>query len=332
MTFETEPCALVHASPDDPQIVFGGCVVSRIRTLKPSFGLHEELSRLPPETHLLAAVLPMYADDEGFFRAHPRLVQSQCLPLREDSVSVEESLELLQGVGYLALGVGADGKRYGHITNFLKHQRVNRFTASSIKETEIRWDNSATAHQAVTELAPTEGKITGSDLECEKERNGRDGPEIYLADKPESLLSSPEQPSSAGREPPDQVPGRSPTVTKPATRQLPTEYSAEFLEVWEQYPKRAGANPKTAAFHGWKARIAEGFSASEILAGVERYAAFVRLTGKAGTEFVMQAKTFLGPDHHFLDAFDPPRSPDASRNTGIPPSDYKNGVDEHGGF
>ena len=36
-----------------------------------------------------------------------------------------------------------------------------------------------------------------------------------------------------------------------------------------------------------------------MLAGVERYAEFVKAQGKLGTEFVQRAATFFGPDEHF---------------------------------
>ena len=81
-------------------------------------------------------------------------------------------------------------------------------------------------------------------------------------------------------------------VTEPVKEEL-------FEEAWAIYPKRAGGNPKASALKAWSARIREGVSALEMLKGVERYAAFVEQTGKTGTEFVKQAKTFFGPDRHF---------------------------------
>ena len=61
--------------------------MARIRTIKPEFWKHEDLSALPEITHMLAAALLGYADDEGYFNANPALVKSECLPLRESSVS-----------------------------------------------------------------------------------------------------------------------------------------------------------------------------------------------------------------------------------------------------
>lgn len=87
------------------------------------------------------------------------------------------------------------------------------------------------------------------------------------------------------------------------------EYSPEFESAWRAYPKRAGANNKSTAGKAWAARIRSGVSAEVMLAGVQRYAAFVVATGKSGTEFVKQAATFFGPDHHFDEEWAAPAAP-----------------------
>ena len=132
--------------------------MSRIRTVKPEFWKHEELSALPEAVHMLAASLLNYADDEGYFNANPKLVQAECCPLREPSVSVHDALTMLSKIGYLALGTGDDGKRYGRVVNFEQHQRINRKTHSKIKKIEIVWDDSVSAHTQLTEVLPLEGK------------------------------------------------------------------------------------------------------------------------------------------------------------------------------
>ena len=111
--------------------------MARIRTIKPEFWRHEDLSELPEATHLLAAALLNYADDEGYFNANPKLVQAECCPLRELSVNIHDSLNQLVSIAYLALGTGEDGKRYGHILNFKEHQRINRPTESKINKLSI---------------------------------------------------------------------------------------------------------------------------------------------------------------------------------------------------
>lgn len=163
--------------------------MARIRTIKPEFWKHEDLSELPEATHMLAAALLNYADDEGYFNANPMLIKAACLPLREPSVSIQESLTLLSNIGYIRLGVAPDGKRYGHIVAFLAHQRVSRPTPSKIKTLRIVWEeegsapqqlteSSGSAHTQLTESSPLEGK--GKEGKG-KEEGGADAPATDFA-------------------------------------------------------------------------------------------------------------------------------------------------------
>lgn len=84
------------------------------------------------------------------------------------------------------------------------------------------------------------------------------------------------------------------------------------------YPKRAGGNPWSRAEKAISARLAEGASWEQLLAGTERYAAFCVATGKVGTEYVKQAATFYGPDRHYLEAWLPPASkPQAKQDANV---------------
>lgn len=106
--------------------------------------------------------------------------------------------------------------------------------------------------------------------------------------------------------------GASADASAPA-RSARQEYSPEFEQAWQEYPKRAGGNSKSAAFKAWKARIREGIKPETMLDGVRRYAAWVRATGNTGTQFVKQAATFFGPDRHFEDFWQQPAAPGGGR-------------------
>lgn len=106
--------------------------------------------------------------------------------------------------------------------------------------------------------------------------------------------------------------GASADASAPA-RSARQEYSPEFEQAWQEYPKRAGGNSKSAAFKAWKARIREGIKPETMLDGVKRYAAWVRATGNTGTQFVKQAATFFGPDRHFEDFWQQPAAPGGGR-------------------
>lgn len=93
----------------------------------------------------------------------------------------------------------------------------------------------------------------------------------------------------------------------PTARNAPCE-PAEFLDFKIAYPNRAGDQGWRKAVRAANARIAEGCTWLEMVAGAQRYAEFVRSTGTEGTEYVKQACTFLGPDLHFRQPWDTPRN------------------------
>lgn len=85
------------------------------------------------------------------------------------------------------------------------------------------------------------------------------------------------------------------------------DYSPEFLQALSSYPARDGGNPKPRAWKAWSARLREGSTAQQMLEGVRRYALHIRAKAKEGTEFVLQAATFFGPDKNFLESWEQPK-------------------------
>lgn len=76
--------------------------------------------------------------------------------------------------------------------------------------------------------------------------------------------------------------------------------SDEFFEqAWSFYPKRAGGNPKPKAERAWRARLKSGTDPQAMLTGTVRYLEYCRAVGREGTEYVMQAARFYGPDREF---------------------------------
>jgi hypothetical protein len=108
--------------------------MARIRTIKPDFWRDENLATISPEAALLAIGLLNHADDDGYFNANPKLIESDIFPLRELSCPITVMVDELFRIGYIQLFQGVDGKRYGHILNFAKHQVINKKNPSKIKE------------------------------------------------------------------------------------------------------------------------------------------------------------------------------------------------------
>jgi len=76
-------------------------------------------------------------------------------------------------------------------------------------------------------------------------------------------------------------------------------FEGEFLEFWEKYPNKVG---KKDALEKWQARRREGISAKELMAGLDRYLAFIKVTDR----YVKNPKTFLGPGRHWEEPWEIP--------------------------
>ena len=83
------------------------------------------------------------------------------------------------------------------------------------------------------------------------------------------------------------------TTSSSTSKETTTTSDDGFDEFWEAYPKRAGGNPRKPAFTRWRSAVKRD-EVANIIAGTERYAAYCKATKKTGTEYVMQATTFLG--------------------------------------
>lgn len=83
------------------------------------------------------------------------------------------------------------------------------------------------------------------------------------------------------------------------------DYPEAFEAVWAAYPPRSGAN-KVTAHKAWATRIKSGIEAGEILAGVRRYAAYVKAE-RTEDRYIKQPATFFGPDEHFALLWKPSR-------------------------
>ncbi len=92
-----------------------------------------------------------------------------------------------------------------------------------------------------------------------------------------------------------------------------TTAPAEFEAFKKAFPKRAGAQPWTRALKTIRARLKEGDTWDVILAGARRYADYCDSVDRTGTEFVMQAATFCGPDKHYLEPWQPPATKSEQR-------------------
>lgn len=160
--------------------------MSRIRTIKPDFWRNEDLSLVSSEAALLAIGLLNFADDEGFFQANPRLIQADIFPLRELSCTPTVLLEELSKIGFVRLFSGSDGKPYGEVVNFRKHQVINKPSASKFKGLDELPESYGSP--TLTLLSGKEGK--GKEMEGEE-----DAPDVPSVAAIHELPSEPKKDS-----------------------------------------------------------------------------------------------------------------------------------------
>ena len=98
---------------------------------------------------------------------------------------------------------------------------------------------------------------------------------------------------------------------KPKPKNWPKKWTeqdeTQFDYFKKQYPKRGGGQPWVKTRHAIHARLEENHQWKPIIDGVTRYAQFCADTNKIGTEFVMMAATFCGPDLHFNEPWTKPK-------------------------
>lgn len=183
----------------------------RIRTVKPEFWTDEDLAEVSEPALILALALINYADDEGYFRANPKLIEGALFPIRNLSVSIHGALTELSNAGFLCTGIGSDGKQYGYLRNFRKHQRIQRPTSSKIKHLCTFTEDSANPHGAFTEASPPEQGTGNREQGIPPTPCEGDGPafeeEETAGDEPEEKLILSEQDSAPQNQNPAAPPG-----------------------------------------------------------------------------------------------------------------------------
>lgn len=105
----------------------------RIRTIKPEISFHERLFDLEQETGLpirfVWSVLPCHCDREGRFEYRVRALKAQILPY--DDVDFSRVLDALHTREFIEK-YEENGRIYGWIPSFLRHQVVNNRESESV--------------------------------------------------------------------------------------------------------------------------------------------------------------------------------------------------------
>lgn len=102
--------------------------MARIRNIKPSFFLNDDLAALSPLTRLAYAGLWCLADREGRLEDRPLRIKPQVLPY--DVADMDQLLDELARAKFIVRYEVA-GERYIEVANFLKHQSPHAKEAAS---------------------------------------------------------------------------------------------------------------------------------------------------------------------------------------------------------
>lgn len=102
--------------------------MARIRTIKPEFFRHEALQDLEAENPgqhvmLVFAGLWGHCDKMGRFEWRARMLKLDILPFLDFNMA--KTLELLERANFIRKYIGEDGREYGEVMSFMKHQRIS---------------------------------------------------------------------------------------------------------------------------------------------------------------------------------------------------------------
>ena len=106
----------------------------RKRMINPNFWRDEKIGQCTHMERLLFQGLWTFAEDNGVGRANPLLIKADVFPydtLREADIT--KALNKLASLGLIIL-YEVDGQKYYKVTNFTKHQKINRPSACTLPE------------------------------------------------------------------------------------------------------------------------------------------------------------------------------------------------------
>lgn len=103
--------------------------------------------------------------------AHPSLIRGSLFPFLETSKNIPGSLQELSRVGWIELGEDSQKRPVGRVTNFLKHQRVDKPQASKIKDSSVFQEHSKNAPRGFQD----DSKEEWNGMEVEKDQGKGSG-------------------------------------------------------------------------------------------------------------------------------------------------------------
>ncbi len=119
----------------------------RIRTIKPEFLSDEKLAPSDVLTRFVFLGLIMMADDAGRLLDSEKLIDATLFPSTDDSA--REALANLSRMGRVRRGTTSTGQRVIQITNWTKHQRVDRPNLKGAFAELVEWEGDTTIREEI---------------------------------------------------------------------------------------------------------------------------------------------------------------------------------------
>lgn len=208
----------------------------RARNIKPGFFKNEDISECSPSARLLFIGLWMLADREGRLEYRPKRWKGELFPY--ENTDTQALFSELEAVGGLVVKYEVNGSHYVWIPHFLSHQKPHQNeSASTIPP--YTCDHGANGLGPKNEVGATKDESTPAESLFSDSLN------------PDSRMLNPSSRASAHGESASEDSGdkKPPLPPGPA---LP-EYSMEFEQLWDVYPRKEAKESAWIAFKGAKA-------------------------------------------------------------------------------
>jgi hypothetical protein len=262
--------------------------VARIRTVKPEIWMSPQVMNLSHGARLLFLGLITQADDAGRGVADARKLKAAIFGGDDiTSTDVRRWLDELATQRLANLYEDASHGNLYELPSWKAHQSIDRPRESSYPSSK-----QATKPEVIRRALdePDTSPREGSDR-TGPEWKGREGNVPHARET--DLEPSPPKGRNGGQQ----------TAGDWSDSQL----MDAFAVVKATYPHKAGRQHWALAEHHWRMRLDDGIPADQLLAGVERYAAFVAAGGVSSPQFVLGPEKFFGEaDKPWSQPWDPP--------------------------
>lgn len=224
--------------------------MARIRSIKPEFPQSESMGRVSRDARLLFVLLWTFSDDEGKFRAHPRLLAAELFPYDDDALQLLPAWldELVREDCVLVYRSGRD--TYGQIVKWRDHQKVDHPSRSRIPDPpvsdsrEFSRDPREVLASPRETLAPDHGRDHGEDHGSDRADGARESAGADLSELQTAWNDTTTAPLPRWSQTP-----------KPRRKAALNALKRRPLEEWRAVFRRVEASPFCRGSTGWVADI-----------------------------------------------------------------------------